>query len=432
MPAIFVSASNAISFSDSQEPDPVLHKNTSDFLALSDWPASNFFIEEISQTFTVSDSASQTFKFVSEISTLSLSQTVSRTGTQNVSATSALSLSSAAISTVKEQSVTSTLSFTDSATGTAPILRDVGHNMSIGDIENIDPADIPAVNDPLFAEKMAALLEATTLRDEATVRYAVKIAAVTQFLSLAEGSVPNTWENIVSSHIHFLDVAYSVEYEPVTDVLSFQQNVSVTNVHSGTSSLDISQTLSFNLVWSRTTTSTLNLTQAVLFQGESSSPLGAWGPNAVIDPRQQYDADGSIPEVCPLPVTIASSVTWTYPPPPSPAATTLIIRPPELRNQETFNYRRINRRTRGGQLEIFRRDIWPKWVRLQMTYAALTAGERQAIFQFFKLTLGIDVGFLDWEGRQWVGIITTPQAAFEQLGKGCRHEITFEFQGVCQ
>jgi len=50
---------------------------------------------------------------------------------------------------------------------------------------------------------------------------------------------------------------------------------------------------------------------------------------------------------------------------------------------------------------------------------------------FLEESLGQEITLTDWEGRTWVGIVTTPDAEITR-GKGCTNNLAFEFEGELQ
>jgi hypothetical protein len=90
---------------------------------------------------------------------------------------------------------------------------------------------------------------------------------------------------------------------------------------------------------------------------------------------------------------------------------------------------RINRETRGGTLLVFADPMWPKMQSMVLTFSGLEYATVQAYLTFIKNHLGLEVGFVDWEGFYWKGIVVDPIQPTVQDGKD-RYTITFEFQ--CQ
>ncbi|MHA2023346.1 MAG: hypothetical protein ACTSWQ_06765 [Candidatus Thorarchaeota archaeon] len=105
------------------------------------------------------------------------------------------------------------------------------------------------------------------------------------------------------------------------------------------------------------------------------------------------------------------------------------LRAPNLDNRERQSFTRVNRETRGGKLSIFADPTWPKINTLVLSFSGLTKAEVEETQQFMVDHIGQEIGIIDWEGRQWVGIITTPNERAVQDGKH-GFTITFEFEGL--
>jgi hypothetical protein len=65
-----------------------------------------------------------------------------------------------------------------------------------------------------------------------------------------------------------------------------------------------------------------------------------------------------------------------------------------------------------------------------LSFSGLTKTEVDDVQQFMFDHIGKEIGIIDWEGTQWVGIITTPSERAVQDGPGCQWTITFEFEGT--
>ena len=94
-----------------------------------------------------------------------------------------------------------------------------------------------------------------------------------------------------------------------------------------------------------------------------------------------------------------------------------------------MTFSRINRITRGGTLIVFSDPDWPKFETLAVRIQGLTEAQAKDLLDFFYDSTAAEVGLLDWEGRQWRGLITTPEAQIQQARKGCGYEVEFEFEG---
>jgi hypothetical protein len=124
----------------------------------------------------------------------------------------------------------------------------------------------------------------------------------------------------------------------------------------------------------------------------------------------------------------------TYPALATPTDT-VELRAPELDNIDRLSFTRINRETRGGKLSVFADPAWPKTETVIATFVGLTRTEIEDLQTFFVDHIGEEIGMQDWEGREWVGVVTTPnESAVNDGGRnacgGKGWTITFEFEGV--
>ncbi len=105
----------------------------------------------------------------------------------------------------------------------------------------------------------------------------------------------------------------------------------------------------------------------------------------------------------------------------------LTLRTPNFGDRDRNQLNRINRESRGGSLTIFRDPKWPTQKSLVMDFSAIKDSEVDALLLFLENTLGQSVGFRDWQGREWTGIIVTPDAAVTRTGTD-RNDIALELE----
>jgi hypothetical protein len=171
-------------------------------------------------------------------------------------------------------------------------------------------------------------------------------------------------------------------------------------------------------------THTITFNHAIVFENKIDtcrySPTigGGTDPNAPPTPPATFG-----------PVVKASQVTLFYPT--TSPTTTVIIRAPEYGDRHRLQFDRINRETRGGTLEVFADPDWPKMEIIEASFTGLKETEAQAVLDFFTLTLGLEVGFIDWHGRTWHGIVTSPDAQLIRARRGIV-DLSFEFEGEVQ
>lgn len=205
----------------------------------------------------------------------------------------------------------------------------------------------------------------------------------------------------------------------VEQILTLTQTVDDQTGPGTTNQLAITQNVVSNLDANHSLSNTITLTQKVLVEHETSQNL-----ECIYAPQV---GTGSFPTE---PV-ISKSPTMTLTHPFVSPTTTITIRSPEFGNRDTLEYQRIKRETTGGELTIFRDPSWPQSQILTLEVLNICGDDLEALLSFFKTSLGQDVGLLDYEGRQWKGIILTPEADKTEVGPD-RYSLSFEFQGELQ
>lgn len=180
--------------------------------------------------------------------------------------------------------------------------------------------------------------------------------------------------------------------------------------------------------FARIVTQNLGIRQAVSFHIDNSAP-----PNVecTYSPFVGTVTSGITPPPTTPPTLGTATLTLTHPF--VDPTTTLILRNPELNNAERFQFARINRTTRGGDLKIFSDPTWPKQETLKVQIEALTSAQKDSLVSFFEDNIGLEIGLLDDENRQWKGIITQPDADITDVsGNDCTYSVIFEFEGELQ
>ena len=119
-------------------------------------------------------------------------------------------------------------------------------------------------------------------------------------------------------------------------------------------------------------------------------------------------------------------LTWPFARP----VYTVTVRNPEFNNIDRKHYRRITRATRGGTFRQFRDPQWPRYANLNYVIHLVREHDSDNLLNFLLQSRGQQIGLLDFESRQWQGVVLTPgaQAEFHIL-RGVR-SIQFEFEGA--
>ena len=108
--------------------------------------------------------------------------------------------------------------------------------------------------------------------------------------------------------------------------------------------------------------------------------------------------------------------------------TTHLFRRPNLGNGDEINFQRINRRSRGGDINIFRDTEWPKTEVQHLTFTFTSEAEARRMLNFVSFTLGQIIQYIDHEGVTWEGIIQNPTTELTQTGRST-FEISLLFEG---
>lgn len=112
----------------------------------------------------------------------------------------------------------------------------------------------------------------------------------------------------------------------------------------------------------------------------------------------------------------------------------LRLKAPELGNGDRIEFLRIQRETRGGDLEVYSDPVWPKIETLIWTFKNLKRADSINVLAFLEQTVGQTITLLDYEGNTWTGIISTPAPDVKCTSdKNCgSYEVTIEFQGLLE
>ncbi len=111
------------------------------------------------------------------------------------------------------------------------------------------------------------------------------------------------------------------------------------------------------------------------------------------------------------------------------ATDTVTLRAPNFGNLDRFSMDRINRETRGGNIIIYADPNWPKVQVVSVSLSGLTKTEVNDLQRFLSEHLGEEVHVTDWEGREWLAVITTPNDPATNDGQD-NWSMGFEFEGT--
>src|SRR5581483_92971 len=106
----------------------------------------------------------------------------------------------------------------------------------------------------------------------------------------------------------------------------------------------------------------------------------------------------------------------------------VVLPSPDFGNQEDLSFDRINSKSRGGDLIVYRDPNWTHTITLKLKFSFITQSKANTLILFIKRSLGQQITLTDWEGFTWTGIISTPAGEVVQESLS-NITATFEFVG---
>ncbi len=110
-------------------------------------------------------------------------------------------------------------------------------------------------------------------------------------------------------------------------------------------------------------------------------------------------------------------------------AQSLTLPAPDFENHEKYSFTRVNQRTRGGDLIVYRQDYWPKSKTLSMQFSRLNRLQRDAVFAFVQLTLGQLMTIVTQENVVYQGVIVTPEVEMKESLRD-QSVVTIDFETI--
>lgn len=238
-----------------------------------------------------------------------------------------------------------------------------------------------------------------SLSQDIRLRTSVYHLSVTSVLNFSQVAAKNPVYLNVNHLLFHWQTIQRPKWEKVTSVFHPVQTIVGHGCHNVTSALQFNQTVIGNVVRNRTVTQSVGLVSGV----------SAW----LMDPNFNF--------LNPVFSTI-ERVRFNF------RGTEFYLRKPDFDDTYTYEFTRINRRSRGGDLIISRDSIWPSTKTLALRWTYLSQAEIDRLLNFMKLTLGKRCRYLNYDNVEWDGFIKNPQTQAQQLGRD-NSGITVEFEG---
>jgi len=168
--------------------------------------------------------------------------------------------------------------------------------------------------------------------------------------------------------------------------------------------IDFESEVSYNVNFApRLLTSELELVSSFFGENDQFS-LCDYSPflGSTTDPNAPQRYLKNVPVIDPNRHGVTLFYPWNSP------TTTVELRGPDLGNRNRLEFQRIKRETRGGTLIVWADPMWPKNEQLVLSFSGLIETEGQTLLDFIYLTLGQEIGLIDWEGNTWRVVTMTP------------------------
>lgn len=277
------------------------------------------------------------------------------------------------------------------------------------DVSNPVPTPVSAAN--TFVMSDAATSSVTVLDVSHTIRFTQNVAirewekSVAQTFVLAgtpnrvliiAGAIPLSASHTfkVSQHVALVTLDRFI-----TQGMKFSHAAVPDHIRLVSQEFIIGDTHVLNLFLPISATHTIVLQHGFLVEREASE--------CTYDPIFGGGGESTMPKHIPNRLVQGTSVKFVYPATAVPASwtKTATLRNPEIGERFRVQMDRIYRESRMGSLQVYRDDDWPTQETVSATIRLRTEETAQDFLDFVDETLGEDIGFLDWEGNSWKGIM---------------------------
>lgn len=139
-----------------------------------------------------------------------------------------------------------------------------------------------------------------------------------------------------------------------------------------------------------------------------------------------YDFARSVKVTC-APIDQRIAIQLSHPTTNPTRIVTLCV--PEFGDARRRDFQRINRRSRGNDLVVYRDPSWIVSDHFTMKLANLNAQQKNDLIDFLEFTTGEYVLMRDYENNIWKGFIMNPNTPLVQTGS-CTYECELQFSGA--
>lgn len=182
-------------------------------------------------------------------------------------------------------------------------------------------------------------------------------------------------------------------------------------------SCTVGQSVGLHFSWLRKPTDTLTITESLI----------AYKPKAsFVDPAAASYVGGLTPSITvPGVIGVAHPHQFRL----SYSGTDCYLRNPSFGDKNSYQQTRVQRKSRGGDLQIKRIPTWPTTELLTMKFEYLDPTDAENLRAFMVMSLGQQIDLYDQYGRHWVGVLTQPGGKFT-ADKRATSSAELVFQGA--
>ena len=216
---------------------------------------------------------------------------------------------------------------------------------------------------------------------------------------------------------------------------ALKQTYNISNTLTGTQGLyrheiqDVDDLFSFeSIVSSAASTYDRPATHGVIRQHLTYHVTGGDCPaEKIYRPFVGDSPETEYPAVSEIPPTLGSAtLTFELNIPLAPTQT-LTLQNPVFGNQDDLRFTRVDRKTRGGQRKLYSDQDWGTVQRLSFRVEKLCSQTTDNVIAFLNAANGFAVTLIDWENRQWTGVIVSADTeVFTDENDTTTFDIVFE------
>ena len=233
-----------------------------------------------------------------------------------------------------------------------------------------------------------SIVESMTIRDLLTSSTTRQIPNIIESLVFSEHTLPRSFQCDVFDILQLVEHKSSLNF---VEQLHFRETLTLDKRKAKYDTLVFTETIGLKVKRVLIINETLNLTEGLTF-----TQIRCGDRPCLVGPATNT-----------LTVTL-STFDNRY---------SVTVMSPDFDNTEALQFTRVNKKTRGGDLIIFRDPQWPKSTTLTYTWKYLGMKDRDNLMTFVSNTVGQVFNLLDYEGNNHSVYIKNPDTDFSRKQK---------------